>query len=279
MARGTGRRPGRRRPPPGQWPRLVAIALSAGVLHFSLSFWSLKLAGNLSAPAIVLQSYVPMSVLLAWALLGERFGWRTGAEVAGAWWASARLALIDDGKPALADEFEVGAAAVPTTTASRGQGYPVKTPVISLIEIGAGGGSIAQIDPGGALTIGPESAGADPGPACYGRGGTQATVTSPMRVAATPRMPSSVVSSASRIWRSWRSKSRPTTVRLTRRVLRSSSRTPSACSSLSMRRLNAGCEMWTDSAALRKLPSSATARKASRSLRSKLMAMKIPGSD
>lgn len=71
-----------RRPAPGQWPRLLAIAASAGVLHFSLSFWSLKLAGNLAAPAIVLQSYVPMSVLLAWALLGERFGWRTGAAVA-----------------------------------------------------------------------------------------------------------------------------------------------------------------------------------------------------
>ena len=71
-----------RRPGPGQWPRLLGIALSAGVLHFSLSFWSLKLAGNLAAPAIVLQSYVPMSVLLAWAVLGERFGWRTGAAVA-----------------------------------------------------------------------------------------------------------------------------------------------------------------------------------------------------
>ncbi|MBL8701353.1 MAG: hydantoinase/oxoprolinase family protein [Alphaproteobacteria bacterium] len=90
---------------------------------------------------------------------------------------TAKAALVDGGKPALADEFEVGAAAVPTTTASRGQGYPVKTPVISLIEIGAGGGSIAQIDPGGALTVGPESAGADPGPACYGKGGDRPTVT------------------------------------------------------------------------------------------------------
>jgi O-acetylserine/cysteine efflux transporter len=71
-----------RRPGPGQWPRLVAIALCTGVLHFGLSFWALKLAGNLSSPAIVMQSYVPMSVLLAWALLGERFGWRTGAAVA-----------------------------------------------------------------------------------------------------------------------------------------------------------------------------------------------------
>ena len=67
-----------RRPGPGQWPRLAAIALCTGVLHFGLSFWALKLAGDLSSPAIVMQSYVPMSVLLAWALLGERFAWRTG---------------------------------------------------------------------------------------------------------------------------------------------------------------------------------------------------------
>lgn len=90
---------------------------------------------------------------------------------------TAKAALVDHGRPALADEFEVGVAAVPTTTAGRGQGYPVKTPVISLVEIGAGGGSIAGIDPGGALSVGPESAGADPGPACYGRGGERPTIT------------------------------------------------------------------------------------------------------
>ena len=90
---------------------------------------------------------------------------------------TAKAALVDHGRPALADEFEVGAAAMPTVTAGRGQGYPVKTPVINLVEIGAGGGSIASIDPGGALTVGPESAGADPGPACYGRGGERATIT------------------------------------------------------------------------------------------------------
>ena len=71
-----------RRPAKGQWPRLLLISLCVGVLHFGLSFWALKLAGNLSSPAIVMQSYVPMSVLLAWGLLGERFGWRTGAAVA-----------------------------------------------------------------------------------------------------------------------------------------------------------------------------------------------------
>ena len=71
-----------RRPAPGQWPRLLAITLSTGVLHFGLSFWALQLAGDLSSPAIVMQSYIPMSVLLAWALLGERFAWRTGTAIA-----------------------------------------------------------------------------------------------------------------------------------------------------------------------------------------------------
>jgi O-acetylserine/cysteine efflux transporter len=71
-----------RRPAPGQWPRLIAIALCMGVLHFGLSFWALKLAGDLSSPAIVMQSYVPMTVLLAWVALGERFAWRTGTAVA-----------------------------------------------------------------------------------------------------------------------------------------------------------------------------------------------------
>ena len=69
-------------PPRGQWPRLVAVALCNGVLHFGLSFWALHLAGNLSSPAIVMQSYVPMAALLAWWWLGERFGWRTGFAIA-----------------------------------------------------------------------------------------------------------------------------------------------------------------------------------------------------
>jgi O-acetylserine/cysteine efflux transporter len=71
-----------RRPAPGQWPRLVAVALCNGVLHFGLSFWSLRLSPNLASPAILMQSYVPMATLLAWWLLGERFHWRTGAAIA-----------------------------------------------------------------------------------------------------------------------------------------------------------------------------------------------------
>lgn len=71
-----------KRPAPGQWPRLIAIALCVGVLHFGLSFSALKLAGDLSSPAIVMQSYIPMTALLAWWVLGERFAWRTGLAIA-----------------------------------------------------------------------------------------------------------------------------------------------------------------------------------------------------
>ncbi len=71
-----------RLPPRGQWPRLLAVCLSVGVLHFGTSFTALKLAGDLSSPAIAMQSYVPMTALLAWWWLGERFGWRTGAAIA-----------------------------------------------------------------------------------------------------------------------------------------------------------------------------------------------------
>ena len=71
-----------RLPPKGQWPRLIAVALCNAVLHFGLSFWSLKLSSTLASPAILMQSYVPMATLLAWWLLGERFHWRTGLAIA-----------------------------------------------------------------------------------------------------------------------------------------------------------------------------------------------------
>lgn len=87
---------------------------------------------------------------------------------------TAKAGLIENGKPRVAAHFEVGSAAM---VVDRAAGYPVRTPVIDLVEIGAGGGSIAWIDPGGALRVGPTSAGADPGPACYGNGQELPTVT------------------------------------------------------------------------------------------------------
>ena len=64
-----------------------------------------------------------------------------------------------------------------STRSQRGSGLPIKAPVIEMIEVGAGGGSIASVNALGLLKVGPESAGADPGPACYGRGGDRPTVT------------------------------------------------------------------------------------------------------
>lgn len=86
---------------------------------------------------------------------------------------TAKACLIDDGKPTTSAEFEVSRV----YRFKKGSGLPVKVPVIDLIEIGAGGGSIARVDSLGLLKVGPDSAGADPGPVCYGRGGTLPTVT------------------------------------------------------------------------------------------------------
>lgn len=87
---------------------------------------------------------------------------------------TAKLGLVQNGEPWIAPHFEVGTTA---TAESRGAGYPVRTPVVDLVEIGAGGGSIAWVDPGGSLRVGPRSAGADPGPACYGNGQNEPCVT------------------------------------------------------------------------------------------------------
>ncbi len=89
---------------------------------------------------------------------------------------TAKASVIVGGEIALTAEYEVGGGG----NAKRwmhGTGHPIRVPVIDLAEVSAGGGSIAWVDPGGALKVGPHSAGADPGPAAYGAGGTRPTVT------------------------------------------------------------------------------------------------------
>ena len=86
---------------------------------------------------------------------------------------TAKLCAVEGGHPLKSHEFEVNRV----YRFRRGSGLPVKIPVIDMIEIGAGGGSIARVDVLGLLKVGPESAGAEPGPACYGRGGQEPTVT------------------------------------------------------------------------------------------------------
>lgn len=86
---------------------------------------------------------------------------------------TAKLCLIDDGEPLMSRSFEVDRV----YRFKKGSGLPVRIPVIEMVEIGAGGGSIASIDRLGRIAVGPESAGSEPGPAAYGRGGTRPTVT------------------------------------------------------------------------------------------------------
>ena len=109
---------------------------------------------------------------LATAFFG-RVAWRSDVISFDMGGTTAKACLIEDGRAATATEME----AARVHRFKRGSGLPIKAPVIDMIEIGAGGGSIASIDEVGLLRVGPHSAGADPGPACYGRGGTRPTVT------------------------------------------------------------------------------------------------------
>ncbi|SRR5579884_75573 len=114
----------------------------------------------------------PAAGALAAATYGLASGWPNllSFDMGG---TTAKLCVIEGGQPLVAHEFEVDRV----YRFKRGSGLPMKVPVIEMIEIGAGGGSIARVDVLGLLKVGPDSAGADPGPVCYGLGGMEPTVT------------------------------------------------------------------------------------------------------
>jgi len=90
---------------------------------------------------------------------------------------TAKASIIEEGRLVKTDEYEVGGGISLSSRLVKGGGYALKLPVIDISEVGAGGGSIVWFDKAGALKVGPHSAGADPGPACYSLGGTEPTVT------------------------------------------------------------------------------------------------------
>jgi N-methylhydantoinase A len=90
---------------------------------------------------------------------------------------TAKASLIENGVVSRGREYEVGGSLSAGSRLMRGSGELLRIPTIDIAEVGAGGGSLAWLDPAGALQVGPRSAGADPGPACYGRGGIEPTVT------------------------------------------------------------------------------------------------------
>ena len=90
---------------------------------------------------------------------------------------TAKASIVEDGEVTRAAEYSVGAGIMVGSRLLTGAGYALKVPAIDLAEVGAGGGSHVWLDPAGALQVGPESAGASPGPVCYGTGGAVPTIT------------------------------------------------------------------------------------------------------
>ena len=146
-------------------PALHVMGSSGGVFD---------IAEGLRMPAMAVESG-PAAGVIAAALAGRQLD-RPNLISFDMGGTTAKASVIVNGEIAVTAEYEVGGAA----NAKRwmhGTGHPIRVPVIDLAEVSAGGGSIAWVDPGGALKVGPHSAGAVPGPAAYGRGGTRPTVT------------------------------------------------------------------------------------------------------
>ena len=125
-------------------------------------------------PAMAVESG-PAAGVVAAALVARQTGRRDllSFDMGG---TTAKASLIRDGHYETTPEYEVGGGSSMTRWMN-GTGHPIRVPVIDLAEVSAGGGSIAWVDRAGALRVGPKSAGADPGPACYARGGSEPTVT------------------------------------------------------------------------------------------------------
>src|SRR5262249_26591310 len=90
---------------------------------------------------------------------------------------TAKASIVEDGEVSRAAEYQVGGGIMHGSRLLTGAGYLLRVPAIDLAEVGAGGGSVVWIDPGGSLQVGPRSAGAAPGPVCYDMGGTEPTIT------------------------------------------------------------------------------------------------------
>ncbi|MFT3820810.1 MAG: hydantoinase/oxoprolinase family protein [Rubrivivax sp.] len=145
-------------------PKLHIMGSSGGVFD---------VAEALRMPAMVVESG-PAAGVMAAALVGRQIGNDNliAFDMGG---TTAKASVIADGVVSVTAEYEVGGSGH-VNRWSHGSGHPIRVPVIDLAEVSSGGGSIAWVDAAGGLKVGPKSAGSTPGPAGYGRGGTQPTV-------------------------------------------------------------------------------------------------------
>ncbi|MEN3279049.1 MAG: N-methylhydantoinase [Solirubrobacteraceae bacterium] len=144
-----------------------------GERDFSGPLWIMQSNGGVMSareaarkPVATMESG-PVGGIIAAAEVGRRLGYDDviSFDMGG---TTAKASLIRDATPSIADGYHVG---------GYNEGHPVMSPVVDIVEVGTGGGSIAWLDEVGALMVGPRSAGAEPGPVCYGRGGTEPTIT------------------------------------------------------------------------------------------------------
>ena len=146
-------------------PKLHVMGSSGGVFD---------IAEGLRMPAMAVESG-PAAGVIAASLAGRQLA-RPNLISFDMGGTTAKASVIAGGEVSVTAEYEVGGSGHANRW-MHGTGHPIRVPVIDLAEVSAGGGSIAWVDPGGALKVGPHSAGAVPGPAAYGTGGTQPTVT------------------------------------------------------------------------------------------------------
>jgi len=149
--------------------RLDGAGIPAGACHAMRSNGGVSRFEVAAQTPINLVESGPVGGVIGAAAIGELIGEPNliTLDIGG---TTAKASLVEHGKIRHTGDYSI--ERTPTFA-----GYPIKVPVVDIVEIGAGGGSIAWIDAAGALKVGPRSAGADPGPACYGRGGTEPTVT------------------------------------------------------------------------------------------------------
>jgi N-methylhydantoinase A len=155
--------------------RLVALGVTAK-LRLMQSNGGLAAAGFAAEqPARIIESG-PSAGVVGGAVLAARLG-ESRVITFDMGGTTAKAGLVENGEVLRSEAMEVGAGVMAGARLLVGAGYMLKLPAIDLAEVGAGGGSICRLDAAGAPKVGPQSAGADPGPVCYGRGGTQPTIT------------------------------------------------------------------------------------------------------
>jgi N-methylhydantoinase A len=155
--------------------RLEAVGLRAPVLVMQSSGGVMSARAAAEHPIHVVESG-PAAGVIAAQQLGARLGMPDAVtlDMGG---TTAKASLVEDGALARATEYEVGAGLNIGNRLNRGAGYVLRVPAIDVAEVGAGGGSLVWLDQAGALHVGPRSAGAVPGPVCYGQGGEEPTLT------------------------------------------------------------------------------------------------------